>query len=140
MVKRENAMDRRRTPPENHRPYSPKQIDELYKKDREPGLNHADGDGLSTNAQHAYEVRMQQPQPAGDHNIDGHQPGYDNDTPSTGRRAWLRGMGPKHAEGKPAFDSVGIPGPAKGGGKCEATGKNMKSSPFSRAHFTYSED
>ena len=31
---------------------------------------------------------------------DQHEPHYDNDTPPN----WLRGMGPKQAEGKPSFN------------------------------------
>lgn len=41
-------------------------------------------------------------------------PDWKDDTPSTGPRAWLRGMGPKQAEGKPGFDFDGPTGaPAK---------------------------
>jgi hypothetical protein len=140
--------DKRRTVPKDQGPYSPKEIDRLYAKDKIDGHKHADGDGFFTKQNHA---------------IDGRLPTYDNDTPSTGRRGWLRGADGNAAEGHLAFDSyskkpplrdrdtqpdTGLDGSrperpavknsmgtASGGLKNTASGQDMKSSPFSKAHF-----
>jgi hypothetical protein len=72
--------------------------------------------------------------------IDAHGPGYDNDVPLTGDRAWLRGGGIGHRpnldHGK--YDISNAPPKVPSGLK--ATGKDMTKSPFSAAHRTYGED
>jgi hypothetical protein len=134
MVKRRIEQDARRTTPSDHKPYSPSEIDRLYRKDRiASNLNVDGGDGLMDKRLHDYEVSMQQPQRLGDHNVDGRLPDYLNDVPTLGRRAWLRGHG-KAGSGHLDFDHVGNPGSAKGGSRLKATGQDISESPFSAAY------
>jgi hypothetical protein len=83
------------------------------------------GDGLVTAKQHAEEVRLQRPQFPEDR----HGAGYCPDVPSD----WRRGMGSKHAEGRPGFNRGTPRSPAKSLGG----GKDCWKSPFSAAGRNY---
>jgi len=127
---------RRTQPYVNEGPPSPAAVERLYKRDMvAPNLNVDGGDGLVSKRQHAYELKTQAPQALGNIDVNGRLSNYDNDAPSTGRRAWLRGMGPKQAEAYPAFDSTGIPDGSVKGPKNKASGQDCHSSPFSAAAF-----
>lgn len=118
---------RARTKPSDHTPYSPK----LYDKSDFAPLRSAGGDGLITKKQHASEEAARGPQFPEDQ----HGPGYNPDVPEN---SWLRGGGAQGA-GHLDFDRVGNPGAARGGGKNTASGRDVKSSPFSAAAKTWSE-
>jgi hypothetical protein len=138
--------DKRRTQPKDQGPYSVAQIDALYKKDAiKSNLNTDGGDGLQSKELHDYEIRMQQPQALGDHDVDGRLPDYLNDVPEGDWRRGRRGAHKSGGAGYPCFDQGKLdpgnqPGRwAKGGGKLKASGKDETKSPFSRAHKTWSE-
>ena len=115
----------RRTAPEDQGPYTPKQIDRLYRKSEiASNLNVDGGDGLVSKRIHAFEEAARGPQFKG---TDGHFPDYLNDVPIT---RWTRG---KDATEKPGYVPTGNPGTARGA-KIEASGRDMHKSPFSAAH------
>jgi hypothetical protein len=62
---------------------------------------------------------------------DKHGKSYDDDTGNN----WVRGFGPKQAEGKPYFDAVGAPKGPKDL-RNSATGSDANKSPFSAAHLS----
>jgi len=121
--------ERTRTKPADQGPLSPRAVEKLYDRSDFAPLRNAGADGLVSKKQHAYETSMQKPQPAGDHEIDGRLPSYDNDVPI---RRWVRS---NDATSKPHFDHVGNPKPASGGGRNKASGRDIRESPFSAAHF-----
>jgi hypothetical protein len=134
---RHNGEDKRQTQPKvDGRPASVSEIDALYKKDRvADNLNTAGGDGLVSKELHSYEIRMQQPQALGDHDINGRLPSYDNDVAPRRRGGRQGSERATFDHGK--YDLGDKPGRcAKGGGKCEATGQDISESPFSAAHLT----
>jgi hypothetical protein len=133
------ASDQRRSWPKvDGAPESPKQIDDMYKKARiAPNLNVDGGDGLVSKQVHDYERGVQRSQALGDNNVDGKLSDYDNDV----KDGWLRGSGVRGATARPSFDSVGMPAPARGGGKSTAKHNfDAKTSPFSAAAKTWKED
>jgi len=115
----------RRTPPEDHRPYSPEYVERMYAKDKHiAGYNTVGGDGLVPQALHDLEVMGQRPE----FNQDGRLSDFQSYNKATGRlsvrykdtknngeeipidgsRGWLRGGG-KEGAGYRDFDRVGIP-------------------------------
>jgi hypothetical protein len=117
---------RARTKPADHKPYSPAAIEKLYDKSDFAPLKNAGPDGLVSRKQHASEEAARGPQFVEDK----HGAGYNPDVPE---KSWLRGGG-KQGAGHMDFDAVGIPGPAKGGGRIRASGRDIKESPFSAAY------
>jgi hypothetical protein len=107
---------KRRTRPEDHRPWSPKAIDRLYAKGKE-------SPSLGDKSDKAYRNQFVE---------DRHGPGYENDT-----KGWSRG-GDLGGDGRPGFDGGKLdiankPQKARGP-KCEASGQDMHKSPFSAAY------
>jgi hypothetical protein len=128
----------RRTRPADKGPYSPKHVDDLYAKGAKlnPHPRGTVGDGLTDRKTRERDIRLQKPQDP----IEDREPTYLNDVPLMGDTAWLRGGGEGH---RPNMDTGKLDRsdrpckPAKG---LNASGSDMKSSPFSAAHRTYSED
>src|SRR5260221_7999800 len=77
----------RRTGPEDHSPYSPAEIEKFISKGKD--FPHGRGHSAPDHIGH------QKPQ----FEEDQHSPGYDNDVPLTGDRAFLRGGGEGHIYG-----------------------------------------
>jgi hypothetical protein len=115
----------RRTKPEDHRPYSPEQIDALYSKGEYSPFHKTAGDGLVDAKQHKYDVMIQKPQFPEDQ----HGPGYNPDVPIT---RWVRGA---DATKKPGYVFTGDPKGPKGP-PCKASGADISESPFSAAHLS----
>lgn len=109
---------KRRTKPEDHRPYSPKAIDAIYRKGK-----------TITRPRDPEHQPPQFPE-------DQHAKGYDNDVPLKGERSWLRGGG-RGGEDRPTFDRGHFdnnskpPKPASG---LKASGQDCSKSPFSAAY------
>jgi hypothetical protein len=132
------ATDARRIKPADRGPPSPAEVKKLYAKDMRPEGHGMVGDGLTSKAEYEFYKKMHAPQDLGDRDTNGRMAIYDNDVPEKGARSWLRG-GQRGGESYSCFDRTGVPKNAPGGGHNTATGKDMRSSPFSRAAKTWSE-
>lgn len=118
----------RRSRPADRGPWSPRQIDALYGQGRERPNLKAD-------------TKIQKPQFPEDRH-DARLGRYSNDVPLRGDRAWLRGGGEGHRPNMDTgkYDISNQPDRrAAGGGRCTASGLDMKSSPFSAAHRTWKD-
>jgi hypothetical protein len=112
VVARKHSDAQRRTRPADKGCPTPQQFHKIYNEGRKRPSMGTEGDEARRN------------QFPGDR----HAPGYSNDV----KDGWITGSGGDGATAKPGFDHSA---PRKAPGGLKASGADMTSSPFSKAHF-----